>query len=68
MQSEKQSKKIKKVLGEFKDDKLKSFDGKKVTKKKQAVAIALSEAGVQPKRKSKGGLLKRKMRMMLPKW
>jgi len=37
-------KKIKKVLGEFKRGKLKSSSGKKVTKRKQATAIALSEA------------------------
>ncbi len=37
-------KKIKKVLGEFKKKKLKSSSGKKVTNRKQAIAIALSEA------------------------
>ena len=37
-------KKIKKVLGEFKRKKLKSSSGKKVTNRKQAIAIALSEA------------------------
>ena len=36
--------KIKKVMGEFKDKKLKSSSGKKVTSRKQAIAIALSEA------------------------
>jgi Family of unknown function (DUF6496) len=36
--------KVKKVLGEFKSGTLKSSSGQKVTKKKQAVAIALSEA------------------------
>ena len=38
------------VMKEFKDGKLKSGgSGKKVTNKKQAVAIALSEAGVSKK-------------------
>jgi Family of unknown function (DUF6496) len=36
--------KVKKVLGEFKSGTLKSSSGQKVTKKKQAIAIALSEA------------------------
>jgi hypothetical protein len=36
--------KISKVLNEFKDGKLKSSSGEKVTNRKQAVAIALSEA------------------------
>ena len=35
-------KKIKKVLGEFKRNKLKSSSGKKVTNRKQAIAIALN--------------------------
>lgn len=35
--------KVKKVLGEFKRGKLRSGSGKKVTSRKQAVAIALSE-------------------------
>jgi hypothetical protein len=48
------SKKVKKVMGEFKKGTLKSGgSGKKVTNPKQAVAIALSEAGV--KKKSNGG-------------
>lgn len=42
-----QEKKIKKVLDEFKAGKLKDFDGKKVTDRKQALAIALNEAGVE---------------------
>jgi hypothetical protein len=37
-------KKIAKVMREFKRKKLKSSSGKKVTDKKQAIAIALSEA------------------------
>lgn len=36
--------KISEVMGEFKDGKLKSSSGDKVTNRKQAVAIALSEA------------------------
>jgi len=43
--------KIKKVMGEFKDKTLKSSSGKKVTSKKQAIAIALSEA----RKKQKSG-------------
>jgi hypothetical protein len=51
------SKKVKKVMGEFKKGALKSGgSGKKVTSKKQAVAIALSEAGLsKPKKASAGG-------------
>lgn len=41
-----QQKKVKKVMKEFKDGKLKSSSGEKVTDKDQAVAIALSEAGL----------------------
>ncbi len=36
--------KVEKVMREFKRRKLKSSSGKRVTKRKQAVAIALSEA------------------------
>lgn len=36
--------KLRKVMREFKEGTLKSSSGPKVTKKKQAVAIALSEA------------------------
>lgn len=49
--------KISKVMGEFKDGTLKSSSGDKVTNRKQAVAIALSEAretGAKiPKKKKK---------------
>lgn len=45
--------KVKKVMGEYKRGTLKSSSGQKVTKAKQAVAIALHEAGV-PKRKRRG--------------
>ena len=43
-------KKVKKVMGEYKKGKLKSSSGRKVKKRKQAIAIALSEA--QRKRRS----------------
>lgn len=36
--------KVRKVMGEFKRGKLRSSSGQKVKKRKQAVAIALSEA------------------------
>lgn len=49
--------KVHKVMKEHKEDKLKSGSGKKVKSRKQAVAIALSEArkfGAKiPKKKSK---------------
>ena len=45
----KSERKIKKVLREFKKKKLKS-SGRKVTKRSQAVAIAMSEAGKKKKR------------------
>jgi hypothetical protein len=38
-------KKVKKVMKEYKSGKLKSGSGQKVTSQKQAVAIAMSEAG-----------------------
>ena len=44
--SKAQSAKIKKVMEEFANGTLTSSDGKKVTDKKQALAIAYSEAGV----------------------
>ena len=48
------SSKFKKVMKEFKQGKLKSGgSGKKVTKKKQAIAIALSEAGKSKKKSRK---------------
>lgn len=46
-------KKIGKVMGEYKRGTLKSSSGKKVTKKAQAVAIAMSEAGMAKKAKKK---------------
>jgi|TARA_R100000093_G_scaffold63957_1_gene34938 hypothetical protein len=53
MKPGRKKKKIKKVMGEFKRNKLKSSSGKKVTNPKQAIAIALSEARrKKPKRRS----------------
>lgn len=43
--------KVSKVLGEFKRGSLRS-SGKMVSSKKQAVAIALSEAGLSKRRRS----------------
>jgi hypothetical protein len=52
----KAQKKVKKVMHERKEGTLKSGSGKKVTSKKQAIAIGLSEArkegGKVPKKKS----------------
>ena len=42
--SEKAQEKVGKVMKEFEEGKLKSSSGKKVTDKKQAVAIGISEA------------------------
>ncbi|WP_312331757.1 DUF6496 domain-containing protein [Sphingobacterium sp.] len=54
--SEKASEKVEKTMHEMKEGKLKSGSGKKVTFKKQAVAIGLSEARKEgakvPKKKS----------------
>jgi hypothetical protein len=43
--------KVKKVMREYKAGKLKSSSGDKVTGRKQAVAIAMSEAGMEKKGK-----------------
>jgi hypothetical protein len=43
--------KVAKVMREYKTGKLKSSSGDKVTNQKQAVAIAMSEAGVKQKGK-----------------
>jgi hypothetical protein len=40
-------------MGEYGKGKLKSSSGKKVTSQKQAVAIALSEAGMSKKKKKR---------------
>lgn len=42
-----------KVMSEFKRGKLKSSSGRRVTSRKQAVAIALSEAGKSKKKRRK---------------
>jgi thymidylate synthase len=42
MKPDRKKKKVKKVMGEFKRKKLKSSSGKKVTNRKQAIAIALN--------------------------
>jgi len=50
--TKKQTAKIGKVMGEYKDKSLHSGKGGKVvTSPKQAIAIALSEAKVKPKKK-----------------
>ncbi|AZB08620.1 hypothetical protein EG344_07110 [Chryseobacterium sp. G0162] len=56
--SDKAQDKVGKVMHEFKEGKLKSSSGEKVTNRKQAVAIGISEARekglkVPPKKKSK---------------
>jgi len=45
------AKKVKKVMGEYKRGTLKSSSGAKVTKRNQAVAIAMSEAKMAKKKK-----------------
>jgi len=53
MKMTKAQKKVGKVMGEFKEGTLHSGKGGKVVKNpRQAVAIALSSAGVKPKKKS----------------
>jgi hypothetical protein len=51
MKYEKAAAKIAKVMGEFKDKKLKSSSGNRVKSRDQAVAIAMSEA--KPKKGKK---------------
>lgn len=41
--------KVAKVMREYKAGKLKSSSGDKVTSQKQAIAIAMSEAGIEKK-------------------
>ena len=50
MKIDEAAKKIGKVMGEFKDKKLKSSSGQKVKSRDQAVAIAMSESRSMPKR------------------
>lgn len=54
---DKKQNKVRKVMREFKEGKLKSSSGQKVTNPKQAIAIGLSEAGLS-KRMAAGGSLK----------
>ena len=52
--SKKQQKKIKEVIGEYKEGKLKSGgSGKKVTSIDQALAIAYSSAGIAKKKEKR---------------
>jgi hypothetical protein len=53
MKKSKGQKKIATVMKEYGKGKLKSSSGKKVTSQKQAVAIALSEAGMSKKKKKR---------------
>lgn len=53
MATKKQDAKVGKVMKEYKEGTLKSGSGKKVTNKKQAVAIAMSEAGMSKDKKKK---------------
>ncbi len=46
---DKMKKKVAKVMREYKKGKLKSSSGEKVTSRKQAIAIGLSEAGMSKK-------------------
>lgn len=52
-QTKKQQSKIKRVMHEYKHGDLKSFSGRKVKSRKQAIAIGLSEAGLARKKKTK---------------
>ncbi len=45
--------KVHKVMSEFKHGSLKSSSGAKVTSRDQAIAIAMSEAGLSKKKKSR---------------
>lgn len=51
MEKTKMQKKVSKVMREYKSGKLKSSSGDKVTNEKQAIAIAMSEAGIKQKGK-----------------
>jgi hypothetical protein len=54
----KAQKKVEKVMSEYSAGTLKSSSGKKVTNRKQAIAIALSEAGKSRKTATKKGAKK----------
>ena len=47
----KADKKVGKVMSEYKSGKLKSSSGQKVKSRDQAIAIAMSEAGMKKKKK-----------------
>lgn len=49
MNMDEAAKKIGKVMGEYKDKKLKSSSGQKVKSRDQAIAIAMSESRAMPK-------------------
>ena len=51
----KSQKKVEKVMSEYKSGSLKSSSGKKVTSRKQAIAIAMSEANMARKKPTKRG-------------
>jgi hypothetical protein len=53
MKKSKGEKKISKVMREYGKGKLKSSSGQKVKNPKQAIAIALSEAGMSKKKKKR---------------
>jgi hypothetical protein len=56
--------KVRTVMKEFKSGSLKSSSGKKVTNPKQAIAIALSEAGKSQPKMKEGGHMKESKEMM----
>ena len=51
----KAQKKVEKVMSEYKSGALKSSSGQKVKSRKQAIAIAMSEAGMARKKSTKKG-------------